>query len=46
MQKWEYATAPLISHSLQEILNNWGDEGFELVTVADNVAFFKRPKEQ
>src|SRR3712207_6962506 len=30
--KWEYATAPLISHALQEILNNWGDEGYELVT--------------
>jgi hypothetical protein len=44
MQKWEYATAPLISHALQEILNNWGDEGYELVCVVDNVAYFKRPK--
>ena len=44
MQQWEYATAPLISHALQEILNNWGDEGYELVTVVDNVAYFKRPK--
>jgi hypothetical protein len=44
MQKWEYATAPLISHALQEILNNWGDEGYELVAVVDNVAYFKRPK--
>lgn len=41
---WEYATAPLISHALQEILNNWGDEGYELVCVVDNVAYFKRPK--
>lgn len=44
MQKWEYATAPLINHALQEILNNWGDEGYELVAVVDNVAYFKRPK--
>ncbi len=40
---WEYATAPLISHALQQILNQWGSEGWELVTVADNVAYFKRP---
>jgi len=45
MQQWEYATAPLISHALQEILNNWGEEGYELVTVVDNVAYFKRPKQ-
>ena len=44
MTTWEYATAPLISHALQEILNNWGDDGWELVTVVDNVAYFKRPK--
>jgi len=45
MQQWEYATAPLITHALQEILNNWGEEGYELVTVVDNVAYFKRPKQ-
>ena len=44
MQKWEYATAPLINHALQEILNNFGEEGYELVQVVDNVAYFKRPK--
>lgn len=44
MQQWEYATAPLITHALQEILNNWGDEGYELVTVVGDVAYFKRPK--
>ena len=50
MQKWEYATAPLISHALQEILNNWGDEGYELVAVIPGpnpeqlVAYMKRPK--
>ena len=40
---WEYATAPLISHALQQILNQWGSQGWELVAVADNVAYFKRP---
>ncbi len=51
MQKWEYLTAPLLDHVLQEILNNFGDEGWELVTVVANpanpsspVAYFKRPK--
>jgi hypothetical protein len=29
--RWEYATAPLISHALQQILNQWGDDGWELV---------------
>ncbi|MEA2434848.1 MAG: hypothetical protein QOG54_2305 [Actinomycetota bacterium] len=48
MQKWEYATVPLISHALQEILNQWGEEGWELVQVvegqAGTVGFMKRPK--
>jgi len=42
---WEYATAPLVSHALQQILNQWGSDGWELVTVANDVAYFKRPKE-
>jgi len=42
--RWEYATAPLISHALQQILNQWGDDGWELVAIAENVAYFKRPK--
>jgi hypothetical protein len=41
--RWEYATAPLISHALQQILNQWGSDGWELVTVVDTVAYFKRP---
>jgi hypothetical protein len=41
---WEDATAPLISHALQQILNQWGEDGWELVTVEENVAYFKRPK--
>lgn len=49
MQKWEYFTAPLIDHALQEILNNFGDDGWELVAIvatnpASPVAYFKRHK--
>ena len=49
MQKWEYATVPLISHALQEILNQWGGEGWELVQVLESptlgmTAYLKRPK--
>jgi hypothetical protein len=43
MSRWEYATVPLISHALQQILNQWGGDGWELVAIADNVAYFKRP---
>ena len=51
MTKWEYASVPLISHALQEILNQWGEEGWELVQVQESqatgtVAFLKRPKEE
>jgi len=44
MTRFEYATVPLVSHTLQMILNTWGEDGWELVAVADNVAFFKRVK--
>lgn len=48
--KWEYASVPLISHALQEILNQWGEEGWELVQVVESqstgtTAYLKRPKE-
>ena len=48
VQKWEYATVPLISHALQEILNQWGEEGWDLVQVLESqqlgmTAFLKRP---
>ncbi len=36
MTKWEYASVPLISHALQEILNQWGEEGWELVQVIES----------
>jgi hypothetical protein len=50
MQKWEYATVPLITHALQEILNQWGEDGWELVQVLESptsgtTGFLKRPKE-
>jgi hypothetical protein len=49
MQKWEYATVPLIEHATQEILNTWGEDGYELVAVLQGpqgiVAYLKRPKE-
>lgn len=50
MQRWEYVSVPLIPHAIQEILNNWGDEGYELVQVYQPpdvggvVAILKRPK--
>ncbi len=49
MQKWEYATVPLISHALQEILNQWGEEGWELVQVVESqstgtTGYLKRAK--
>lgn len=49
MQKWEYATVPLLVHVTKQILDTWGEDGWELVTVvpganADQlVAYFKRP---
>ena len=51
MQLWEYASVPLIPHAIAEILNNWGEEGWELVQVYNpvdvpgTVALFKRPKQ-
>jgi hypothetical protein len=48
--RWEYATVPLLVHATKQILDNWGEDGWELVTVvpgpsADQlVAYLKRPK--
>lgn len=33
MTKWEYATVPLMVHATKQILDNWGSDGWELVTV-------------
>jgi hypothetical protein len=49
MQKWEYVTVPLLVHATKQILDNWGSEGWELVTVVPGpvpenlVAYLKRP---
>lgn len=48
--KWEYATVPLLIHATKQILDQWGDDGWELVTVLPNpsgeqhVAYLKRVK--
>ena len=33
MPKWEYSTVPLLVHATKQILDNWGDDGWELVAV-------------
>ena len=51
MQKWEYATVPLLVHATKQILDNWGSDGWELVAVIPGpnpeqlVAYLKRAKE-
>jgi hypothetical protein len=50
MTKWEYVTVPLLVHATKQILDNWGDDGWELVGVVPGasaeqlVAYMKRPK--
>lgn len=47
---WEYANVPLITHATKQILDNWGEDGWELVSVLPGpsgeqlIAFLKRPK--
>lgn len=47
-KKWEYLTAPILSHVSQQILNNFGQDGWELVQVVPGanaeslVGYFKR----
>ncbi|WP_091970617.1 DUF4177 domain-containing protein [Propionibacterium cyclohexanicum] len=49
MRRWEYFTAPILSHVSQQILNNFGADGWELVQVVPGtdantvVGYFKRP---
>ncbi|MGO0576476.1 DUF4177 domain-containing protein [Ornithinimicrobium panacihumi] len=49
-QQWEYATVPLIIHATKQILDQWGEDGWELVQVVPGpdgtnlVAYLKRPK--
>ena len=50
MTKWEYATVPLLTHATKQILDTWGEDGWELVAVLpgptgeQHVAYLKRPK--
>ena len=50
MQTWEYARVPLMIHATKQILDNWGEDGWELVQVVTGpdgnglVAYLKRPK--
>ena len=47
---WEYATVPLLTHATKQILDQWGEDGWELVTVLpgptgeQHVAYLKRPR--
>ena len=48
MTAWEYTVTPLLLHQEAKILNNWGTDGWELVTVQQGpqgglIAFLKRP---
>jgi hypothetical protein len=51
MQRWEYVTVPLLVHATKQILDTWGDQGYELVSVVPGpsgeqmVAYLKRPVE-
>ena len=50
MPQWEYATVPLIVHATKQILDQWGEDGWELVQVVPGpdgqglVAYLKRPR--
>ena len=43
MITWEYLTTPLLIHNTAAILNNWGKQGWELITIDAGVWIFKRP---
>ncbi|AEK91543.1 Hypothetical protein CpPAT10_0208 [Corynebacterium pseudotuberculosis PAT10] len=51
MTKWEYATVPLLTHATKQILDTWGEDGWELVNVVPGpnpenvVAYMKREVE-
>ncbi len=51
MKKWEYVTVPLLVHATKQILDNWGEDGWELVQVVPGpnaeqlVAYLKREKQ-
>ncbi|WP_300679934.1 DUF4177 domain-containing protein [Nocardioides sp.] len=52
MTTWEYQVAPILNHVAGQILNNFGADGWELVTIVttdsgngatQSVGYFKRP---
>ena len=50
MTQWEYQVAPIPLHNEALMLNNFGQDGWELVEIIRNeqgglVAFLKRPLE-
>lgn len=50
MTQWEYSVAPIPLHNEALMLNNFGQDGWELVAIDKNdmgglVAFLKRPKD-
>ncbi len=54
-KKWEYFVAPLLEHNPGEILNSFGEDGWELVSVVaqstpqgavSTVAYMKRWSEE
>lgn len=53
MQQWEYFVAPVLEHNPAEILDSFGEDGWELVSIVAQptpmggqslVAYLKRPK--
>ncbi|BDM73221.1 hypothetical protein HEK616_67080 [Streptomyces nigrescens] len=53
MTKWEYSTVPLLVHATKQILDTWGEDGWELVQVVPGpnnpeqlVAYMKREKQE
>ena len=50
MTKWEYVTVPVLVHATKQILDTWGEDGWELVQVVPGmnpenlVAYLKRPE--
>ena len=50
MTSWEDVTVPLLEHATKQILDTWGEDGWELVQVVPGpnpenmVAYLKRPK--
>jgi hypothetical protein len=50
LTRWEYVTVALLTHATKQILDQWGEDGWELVSVVPGptgeqlVAYMKRPK--